>query len=178
MTSDELYEFLYDWVNKVINVDPETPPSPAIPIVASYDNGPPPKVKYISINPDTNQNKNGRASAGDVNTGTLKRTLVNDYEMTVEIREVGGGNDLLRLLIDSIERQEIIDLFTANDLVYYGEGPITIAPTLQQSVWRQESFVELRLGKAEGTVEESSYIESVETSGTIPAQGRSGDHSV
>lgn len=184
MTSDTLFTFLYDWIDKIINIEPTPPPSPLIPIISAYDEGTVPDTKYISINPDPNSKmKIGSPSTGDPQENVDpnldgRRILVNDYELSVELRQVGGGNDFLRQLIDSVDRQEIKDLFSANNVTYYEESAIQYAPSLQGAEWRQETFVELRLGTAEGTTENASYIDDVEGEGTVPAQGRSGDHTL
>lgn len=181
MTSAVLFTFLYDWINQVINTEPN--PTRSIEIISNYDEGTIPSGKYISVNPDPSRRKIGRMSTGDPQEDADpeldgRRIQVNDYELTVEIRQVGGGNDFLRELIDSVDRQDIIDLFSAANLTYFDETPIQIAPTLQGAEWREESFTELRLGTAEGTTENASYIDDVEGEGTVPAQGRSGNHTI
>lgn len=176
MTTDTLKSFLYKWINQIINTEPAT--NPPIEIIEAYDEGTIPSDKYISINPQGNWRKIGSSSStGETNaTGEINR--INDYEIMVELREIHGNGDLLSAVIDSIERQDIKDLFGENNLTYYEEGLITSVPTLEQSKWRHESFVELRLGTAKEIVDNTNYISDVDASGTIPAQGRSGDHSI
>jgi len=179
MSDTRIYDFLYAWAVKVLNTD--RPLEAATTIIAAHEDAPLPSGTFITINTDPSRNKIGSfSSVNDLVTGSpdYKRTLVNDYELTVELRQVGGGNGLLRILVDSIERQEIKDLFAANNVAYLGEGQITYLPVLQGEKWRQESLVELRLGTAEGTTEQPSYIGDMEYSGAVPAQGRSGNHTI
>lgn len=182
MTDDELYIFLYDWCNKILNTDL----SLGITIIQAYEDAPPPDPSlgnYITIDPTPQRNKIGRFSSGDMQdpvgppTDPGTRTLVNQYEGSIQLREV-GGNDNLRILIDSISRQEIKDLWSASSVAYLRESNIQFIPILQGMKWRKESFVDIMIGIPEGTLETNQWIADVEYSGDIPAQGRSGNHTL
>ena len=77
-----------------------------------------------------------------------------------------------------MDRQDIKDLWTASNYTLNTQGEIVNLPRTQLSKWKLESLVELFIGGATGIVEESGMIKDVEYTGTVPAQGRSGDHAI
>lgn len=106
------------------------------------------------------------------------RTLVNDWDFVVELWEENGTGETLKLLIDSIDRQEIKDLWSTNKYAFRSSTQILNIPRLPQNKWKKEAMVELTIGAAEATLETSGIIEKTAITGTIPAQGGSGDHTV
>jgi hypothetical protein len=140
-----------------------------------------PEVKqddvFVVIDYAPNREKIGRAAVPGETDGDGKLTMVNDYQYVVEIWEVNGSGSLIQLLLNSIDRQDIKDLWKSEGYAYYGEeGDIQNLPRTQENKWKRESMVELRIGTATGTEDQPGYIEDVEYNGTVPAQGRSGNH--
>lgn len=176
MTADEVYTGLYTWIDQVVN----TEPSQSIEIIQSHQNAPEPTVdgKYIVIDYAPTRSRVGRPSATNVDTGTLKRELVNDDELLVELWEVNGNGDELRRIRGSTDRQDIIDLLKSLGLIFWGDEGINVLPRTQENRWVREVIMEIRLRIADAVEEESSYIENAEYTGTVPAQGRSGDHTI
>lgn len=174
MTADALYTFLFSWITQVVN----TEPAQAYPIIQSEQDAPEPTTGlYLVIAAAPNRSRIGRPSKGDPDD-LGKRKLINDYLLTLDIWEVNGLGDQLRLIEDSTDRQDIMDLFSSEDLVYLGQEQIQYVPRTQENKWRKECMLEIRLAVGELTIEDSSWIANVEYDGTIPAQGRSGDHIV
>lgn len=175
MASDILYTFLYDWADRILN----TELSLGITIVQSHQDIPTPEKEnpYIVIDYAPNKTKIGSASGGDTDSNG-DRTLVNDYGMTVELWEVNGEGGLLHLLLDSLDRQVIKDLWYTNKFSYMSEGQIIAMPREREGQWVRESLVEIVINTPEQTEDSPSYIGEVEFTGTLPAQGRSGNHIV
>jgi hypothetical protein len=174
VTSTELYDFIYSWVDQVAN----TEQSQSYPIIQSDQNAPEPSGLYLVIGAaPSSRSRIGWPSKGDPD-GSGDRKLINDYVLMLELWEVNGTGDNLRMLVDSIDRQDIQDLFKTVDLVYMGQENIQYVPRTQENEWRKECMLEIRLGVGELTIEDSSWIEDVHYLGTIPAQGRSGNHEV
>lgn len=176
MTADALYTFLLSWIQQVVN----TEPAQSYPIIQSDQDAPEPTDGglFIVISAAPNRSRIGRPSKGDPDDITGKSKLVNDYLLTLDIWEVNGLGDQLRLIEDSTDRQDIIDLFSSNDIVYLGQEDIQYVPRTQENKWRRECMLEIRLAVGELTIEDSSWIADVHYRGVIPAQGRSGDHIV
>ncbi len=175
MSVDNIYSFLYSWADQILN----TEQSLGILIIQSHQNAPAPTQDdpYIVIDYAPNQTRIGRPSAGDVDEGTGERTLVDDFILVVEIWEVNSNGSLLTKLLTSLNRQDIKDLWKANDFAFYTESEVINMPRVSEDdEWKRESMVELTIGTAEGTTELTRHIEDVEYEGTIPAQGRPGDH--
>lgn len=107
-----------------------------------------------------------------------QRTLINDYVFKVELWEINGTGETLRLLIDSIDRQEIKDLWSSSAYSLFSTETIQILPRLPQNKWKKEAMLELTIGAAEATLETPGFIEDAEITGTIIAQGRAGDHTI
>jgi len=169
VTDTQLYEFLWTWINTILNVDAVPIPNPLIVIIPSEEDSPPPTTNYITINITFNRRKIGRMTAGDVQSDDTPgggaddfRTQVNDYEYLVELRQSVGYGNLLQTLIDSIELNNIKDLFSTNNVTYYGQENIQSIPQVKGQRWRKEAVVELRLGVATGSKEKVPYIETVE----------------
>lgn len=176
MTNDQVFSGLYTWINQVVN----TEQSQSLPIIQSHQDAPEPTDDgtYIVIDYTPNRTRVGRPSKGNVDTGTLKRELINDDDLRVDIWEVNGNGDELQIIRDSTDRQDIIDLLKSLGIIYWGDEGINAVPRTVENKWVRESTMELRLRVADVTEEESSYIEDVEFTGVVPAQGRSGVHTI
>jgi hypothetical protein len=176
MTNDELYNFLYDWAEQVL--DPGKTGTP--PIIISHENAPAPKVNHIVIQYNGNRRKIGRVNKTKIDEITETRKHVNDYEVIVDLWESKGGGDLLQSLLDSVELFDILQLFNTNHVSYLGENsPIQSVPRLLNERWVKESLVSIRL-MIPSSVEETNagIIENIEYTGTVGAQGRAGSHTI
>jgi hypothetical protein len=97
--------------------------------------------------------------------------LSNDFDKTIEFREVNGGGDLLQMLLDTRESQEIRDFFRENYVSYRSEGQIIPIPSITDNEYTLESLVEIKIGFATGTRHKVGYFEDVSISGTIYRPG-------
>lgn len=176
MTSAALFSFLYGWVNQVLN----TELSQSITIIQSHQNAPQPSKqnKFMVIQYAPTRTRIGRPAFDEVNgSDQLKR--INDYELLVEMREVNGDGDNLRILVESTDREDIKKLFKDAGVAYLGQEDIQTLPRSQDTLWIREHVLEIRLAVAEELTESNmSYIGDMEYEGTLPAQGRTGDHTV
>lgn len=149
-TSDQLCNFLYNWINKVLNINKGL----SVPIIQSHQNAPFLQARHIVIEYAPGREKFGCASkttpaqapeeSGDVEEGTV--FSVEDYECAVDIREENGNGDYLSYIIESIELPEIMEYFFKNKIAYLGNGNIMPVPRLNDSEWIKEAVVEIRLG--------------------------------
>lgn len=164
MTGLELAGYLHAWITQVLiteNGDSE------LLIINSHQNAPSPTTAYITVAYNATRSREGRASKGDVlDDGT--RLLVSDWGLEIELRETNGDGDRLRMLIDSLDREDIYHTyFVNNGIAHYGSNDVTPIPRLNQESWVREAMVEMRLGIAEGTRETTSWIDTVDYTGTI-----------
>jgi len=164
MTGKELASNLRLWVEYVLieeNGDAD------LLVIYSHQNAPSPEKEYITIDYNAERNQNGRASKGDVQDDG-SRLNVSDWGLGIELRETNGDGDRLRMLADSLDREDIHHTyFVEKGLSVFTVGNIMPVPRLNQESWIRESMVELQLGVAEGTRETTSWITTVEYEGDI-----------
>lgn len=158
--NDDIYQKIYNWVYYVINTENGF----KIPIVQSRQNTPAPEGTYIVIDRIVEMIQIGRAIKKyppDETTGKTK--ISNDYEGTLEIWEIDGEGNFLRILINSLERQEIQnEYFTKELIVNRGVIGITNIPRLDNEYWTEQAMFEMRIGFADTTTEQSSWIDTVD----------------
>ena len=168
MSADALYTFLYNLIDYLLNDVSEL--NLNIPIIQSHQNVPAPSEedRYIVIDYAPNRDRIGRASSADTNESTNTRKHVNDYEYTTEIWEVNGNGDLLAVILDSIERQEIRNMWDDANFALRRQGDITFIPSdNNEEYWKKECMVELIIGTATETIENAGWIEDIEYEGTF-----------
>lgn len=180
---DPLFDFLYSWANQVLNQELCLD----VDILESHTNAPPPKNNqdnqnlkpFITIKYTANKTKIGRASRMPVNDAG-KSEIINDYTLVTEIWESNGTGQLLQELIDSIERTDIQQLWCKNGYAYISQGNIMTIPRTQDEAWKTENIVEITIATARSTStkDKTGYIDKVNYKGTIPAQGRTGNHNI
>jgi len=165
--------FLRDWAVLVLN----TELSLDVPIIYSHQNAPAPSQSdpYLVITYAANSNKFGRPRTPppDENGET---NLVNDYILNIELWEVNGDGGLLVELLNSIDRQNIKDLWNASNYALLSHGSTQHIPALKDNKWTKEAVLELVISTADQKGEDAGLIENIEYTGEIPAQGRAGEH--
>lgn len=158
--NDDIYQKIYNWVYFVINTENGF----EIPIIQSRQNTPAPESTYIVIDRIVEVIQIGRVIKNyppDETTGKAK--VSNDYEGTLEIWEIDGEGDYLRMLINSLERQEIQNIYFAEELlVNRGVIGITNIPRLDNEHWTEQAMLEMKIGFADVTTEQSGWIETVD----------------
>jgi hypothetical protein len=191
MTSETLYEFLYEWTHRVVNIINEHN-GPDYEIIKSHEPAPTPNSNNEDIDEDgfvdnVDPNKKPDPYIAIGYTGILERfgtasksqrtdndgyiIMSNDFDKTIEFREVNGGGDLLQMLIDTRESQEIRDFFKENYISYRSEGQIIPIPNITDNDYTLESIVEIKIGFATGGRYKVGYFEDVPISGTVNRPG-------
>jgi len=181
LNADTIYNFIYDWVNLVVN----TKGGRTIPIIRSHQNSPSPGDTYITIKYSTNRTKEGRPSIdteitpGAEPTDPGTRNQYQDVLLDVEIWETGADGDFLNELQTSPELDDVLNFFVTHKVTYVTDNGVVASPRLLGSdKWKKESLLEVTLRVADITEESLYWIDDVEIEGTIPAQGRAGNHIV
>lgn len=161
-TDEKLFIFLYDWVNKILNTEQGL----NIPIIQSHQNAPAPDFPYIVIDYTPIRNKIGRAyKTEQADDGEIN--IIQDYEYLLKIYEVGSSGNKLQILIDSLERNIIKDLFFINQISFLNNEQIQVLPRLDLNDWIKEAVVEIRLGiSTHIRSNDDTWIETVEYEGT------------
>lgn len=165
MNASTLYNFLYFWIDLILN----TELSLGIPIIQEYQDAPAPDERYIAIDSSPDRTTIGRAyrtePINDPGPEEGLVNIVNDDELMLELREVNGTGDLLRVLTASIERASVQLLFAENKITYFGDEGVKIINRTNDNKWIKEAVVEIRLGVGEGIETfEDSWIDTVEYS--------------
>lgn len=172
---DPVYVFMYDWAELVLN----TQLSLGIPIIQSHQDTPDPVTEdpFITISYAPARRKVGRAHFSPVNPSTEKRNIINDTLFNVELREKNGTGELLEWLINSVDNDVVKAFWKDRGYSYMQQlSDIIPVPRIQQTKWERESMVEIQILTAKVHEEDLKYINTVKLTGTIPAQGRTGDH--
>lgn len=173
---DPLYKLLRDWAKQIFN----TEQSLGIKIIESNQNVPKAEVDniYLVIDYTSGRGRIGRGSHSKADKITAKSTIKNNFLNTISITEVNGNGDLLEELIETTDRQDIVDLFNDRGFAFLTAGDVGPVPRLPEGTWKKESIVEMNIHSGKTIEYDSGYINNAEANGTIPAQGRSGDHNV
>lgn len=195
LNANSLYDFLYEWANRVLNINESLGFN--VEIIRSNSNAPTPSSENIDIddddvldNPDEANSKPdpyivigytgglrkiGRGAKPSTIDDTGLATIGNDFEKVIEIREVNGEGDLLEYLIETIDRQDILDFWHNSYVVYRGQGEIITIPSLEDNDDIKESIVEITVAFARGSTYKPGYFDDMTFSGTIPGQGSSNE---
>jgi len=183
MKATDIYNFIYDWVDLVVN----TIGGRSIPIIESHDNAPAEAGVFITIKYAPMRTKEGRPSIeSDVEVedgapaedpGT--RSQYQDQLLLVELWETDAYGDCLNELSNSGELDAVLTYFCENGFVYVRDEGVKVVPRLQDdNKWKRESMLEVVMRIANVTEETLQWIESVNYTGKLPAQGRTGEHNI
>lgn len=164
MTSKQLRGYIKAWITDVLITGHGYS---GLKIITANQNAPAPKGTYITMDYFGVRDRIGRASKGEL-LETESRLLVSDWRIRFQLRESNGDGDLLRLLLDSLDREDMYHKhFVANSIAHLNSTDISPVPRLNLESWVRESMVEMQLGAAEGTRENAIAIETVEYNGDI-----------
>jgi hypothetical protein len=175
MTSEQLFEFLYDWIDMVLNTQRKL----NVPIIESHQDAPRLKTTYIVIEYAADMSKTGRAtltdpaSAPDDPEDEAEQEegnifIIEDYKYVLDLREENGSGNYLKYIIDSIENPEVQEYFFNNKIAFMGNGNIQPVPSINDNKWIKQAVVEIQLGLP--TYNESSsgsWIDSVDYTASI-----------
>jgi hypothetical protein len=168
----DVRNFIRQWFELILNDTDEMDLD--IPVIYSRQDGPAPSKidKYIVI---------GRLPSR-VNEGQADRTKVigateedeghvdhfYDYEDTWQITEYNGEGDLIRVVLESYDRQDIRDLFKVAGLAYRGlAGDVISVPEEIEKHWYIRAEAEIRVGLRSHVQYTPGLIETVDYSGNI-----------
>lgn len=173
---DPLYTLLRNWATQIFN----TEQSLGLLIVESNQDIPKAKKDdiYLSIDYTSSRSRIGRGYKAKADKITGLSKVKNNWLNTIEIREVNGNGDLLEELVETSDRDDIISLFNEAGFALLTSGPVQMLPSLPENTWKRESVVELTIHSGKEFEENTGFINNTETEGTIPAEGRAGDHTV
>lgn len=166
-TVQEVQQQVLQWIEQVINTDG----GETLPIVTTQNGEIPtvadPAAPYIVLDAYPTRTRLGRAQESAVDA-LGNQTLVNDYEDTWTLSEVNGHGDRLRSLVESQDRQDIIERFAVANLAHRGQGS-EITETSEQigGQWRPKHTVAIRIGLVSVVTYQPGYIETVQYQGTI-----------
>lgn len=179
MTAEALFDVLYSWANKVLNLDVGNP-SDTIPVIRAQENAPAPSSgPYIVISRSPVVDFPGRPSQLDVSNSTGKRKLSLDTKIKIEVWEVNSDGDLLKTLFQSLYRQDISALFDTAGIAFVDQmSPIQDLSVLQGDAWRYEHMIELVLHGVETIEETTGIIAHTEIEGKLSPEGTGTDRTL
>lgn len=156
---NDLLDFLWGWINQILNTEEEL----NIPIIFGEQNAPAPieEGAYIVIHQPMINTKIGYARKSGVNING-DQTIGSDYEVTVQLDEIAGKGDLLQILIESIERPSIQQLFKNKRVSFMRNENINRIPNMTENIWELRSTVDIILAYGYGIIENVNWIEEVE----------------
>jgi hypothetical protein len=163
--TNTILDFFYSWFYKILN----TENSYNIPIIFGEQNAPAPEEPYMVIHQPFAITKIGSGNKEMSTTTGQEGTMLYDihYQGTMQVEEVGGTGDKLRLVINSLIRQDILDLFSTNKISVLRVENITPSNTNDENIWTLRTITDLIILFADEGSYEANYIETVGTiSGT------------
>lgn len=171
MNLNDVYDFLYDWINYVLN----TRYNYNIPIIIGSQNVPAPAETYIVIHEPPMSNDpvgNTQVKENYVEyeddedlVGTSYKKYSNTWQATINLEEVNSSGIYLPKLKNTIEEDTIKDLWLAQQKISFvdmnaGNANNDLIGNIIEKRYNQE----LVLYYTEETIIESEIIESVEIS--------------
>ena len=157
MTIGSLLEFVHDWVDKILN-DEE---SLNIKIIYSAQNAPRPGIPYMVINQPFVHNKLGSGNYGySDDNGDVDYSI--RYETIIRIEEVGGLGENLKLLLDSVNRQDIKELFCSNKVSFLRNENIFPNNDLVENIWETRTYCDMYFLYPDERTYQPGFIETVE----------------
>lgn len=162
--NDDIYTKLRNWVYHILITEEGL----GLPIIQSRQNTPAPDGTYIVIDRFVGAGNIGRETKVYPPDDEGRTKIANDWEGNVEIWEIDGEGDLLRMLVNSLGRAEIQQTyFQAEGIVTRGVIGVTNIPRLDDDFWTEQAMFEMRIGFADVTTEQSGWIETVNYTGDI-----------
>ena len=163
-TYDDIYNFLYDVINEILNIQFNR----GIPIVRGDQSHYPSTKKnnpYITISAQAGGERIGWAerdykTASGLN-GADEINTKDDWQEVFTIYETDGHGDLLRLIISNLESQKIIELFYRSGYSWMNAGDVIYIPRIKNESTIRECMFELTLALRRQITEKVGYIETV-----------------
>lgn len=159
-----ILDFFYNWFYQILN----TENSKEIQIIFGEQDSPAPSDHYIVIHqPFAIQQLGSGNWEMSTTTGEEGTVLYNYHQQgTMQIEEVGGHGDNLRLVMNSLVRQDIKELFTENNVSILRINSINPNNTNIENTWELRSIVDLIILFPDEGSYDAGYIETVDVNGT------------
>jgi len=164
MAISEVLDVIWKWVDQVINQEELL----ELEVIFGSQNAPAPDGEYILINRPFAFQKIGRGN-WQMSEETGEEDQMNytiHYQCTISIEDVLGGGDVLRLLINSLNRQDIKDYFTESLVSVMKTETITPSNLQMGEFWELRSVLDLIIQFSDCGSYEAGYIETVDFTGT------------
>jgi len=176
--TNTLGKFLYEWAKKILISEFGLP----VTIIESHQDNPLPAGIVICIDYAADSNSVGQPDK-IFNAHDDDMAIVRNMLYLSEIREISGDGSYLNLLVESLDRPDIVQDWnsgagvTGKSFSCLSTSGIRHIPVLKDDEkWRRESIVELTIHERSTVKASVQQIIDVEYNGHIPAQGRSGTH--
>jgi hypothetical protein len=188
MTPTELMDFVYSWINKVINTD--AIPARDLKIIEEYQSAPRPDLPYLTISNPFGFHPIGRATKGGIKVNDSGipideegdpiapgengvQEMVQDFQATITLKEIGSRNEstgvpnggdgrFLQELLMSIEKEEIQQLGATNQVAFLTELGISASPEERGGEWDLIEMLDIQFGFAVKATERLSWIDTVD----------------
>lgn len=153
MDSAALFQFLRTWIVSVVGEE--------IEVIQGRDNGPAPQGMYIMLDAEGGWNKQGSPSFRSSDESLVK-PIINDYQVEIQMWEVGGHGDASRACLESVDLQDQLDIFgNAGVSLLKATGPEPM-PMMENSNWTDQTLTRLTLLVSRGDTGPTNYIETIE----------------
>lgn len=161
LTSAELFAELYAWIKGVAG--------DGVEVIQSHQDAPAPSGHYLAIEYEGSWSKVGGTSHMARSAPALPSPNVHLYEGQVQVWEVDGLGDILRDIVESVDRMAAA--FESRGFsVLRAEGP-TAMPTLDgDRHWRREHVLTIHMLWARGDEGTTEYIETADIQQVTPEE--------
>lgn len=137
-----------------------------IDIIRSTENAPrPSESKYLVIHKPFGQLKQGKGNYSDADD-TGKVDICNRYEATIRIEEVFGFGDNLRTVINTSNRQDVLDYFRENEVSIMRIDTLAPNNDFEENLWEDRTIVDIFALFVDRSDYTPGYIETAEVTGT------------
>jgi len=166
MKGSELYEFIYDWANLVLNT-----PVLTVQIIQAFQNTPAPAENYLAIPKTPTLDSQGMSTRTAYKDSTGVQSFIIEYEASITIREIGGSGDNLSALINSLDLLAVRKLFADNQVSLLRHGSVASLPRLNELLWKDEFILPLTFLIMDQVDDTRTWIELVNFEPNYKTQG-------
>lgn len=159
MSVDEVYDALYDWIDYVLN----TVGGNSIEIIHGNDNSPKPTKPYIVMNDPPVSNVKAGSGNWPKADGTGKVDYTNQYVAAITLESVGDSGSLLQKIIDTVNRQDVKDLFKTKCIGFLRNESILNLTGLVENIFERRASIDVFISYVTEDSYVPGYIETVET---------------
>lgn len=168
MTIDDVYTFLYGWINQVLNTEMAL----AIPIIESNQNAPRPAVPYFVIhkppisNIDLGLGDRGLWEFTDEPEDEGEVCSSKNWQASISLEEIGGSGTTMQYLVDSLIREDILDLFRNAKISLSRNEAITPTTDVTQNFIEKRAIMDVFMLYVSTITYDPGYVGTAEGTGT------------